>query len=124
MTLERQPIVRKQHPAESIPDRPHLVPAPQSEPPAEEAPKPELVEEAPKPELVETQRITQVPQSAPPLQRASPYIAMHHVRIRQETKARITRAALQINATNGNREMSEARLTDEAINAHLDQLGL
>lgn len=28
------------------------------------------------------------------------------MRIRQETKARITRAALQINATNGNREMS------------------
>lgn len=93
--VERQPAIRP-HPADNIPDKP----------PARPAPSPAA---APTP-----------PGQVPLAERL---IAQHNVRIRPSTKDRLARAVDKLRFETGDRTISIASITEEALREYLDQHG-
>ena len=96
--VERQPaITPRPHPADHIPDKPPARPAPAPAPPAS------------------------TPPGQPPL--AERLIAQHNVRIRPSTKDRLARAVDKLRYETGDRTISIASITDDALRDYLDQHG-
>jgi hypothetical protein len=92
MTVERKPAIgRRPHPADDIPDRPK--PSPNVQPPSVPGPVP-----------IEDRLIEQ-----------------HNVRIRPSTKARLQRAVDKLRYETGDRSISIASLTDQALREFLDR---
>lgn len=101
MTTTRKPAITRTtgHPADTIPDRPAAL----AEPPAAD------------------RQDNQKTLSAPPA--AERLIEQHNVRIRPSVKNRLTKAVDKLRYETGDRTISLASITDEAIDAYLTQRG-
>lgn len=101
MTAQRQPAIRKTHPAEDLPERPlrsDVAPIPS---PAVPASTVTVGEQGP-------EGLTMT----------------HNTRIRPSLKARLRRGVDKLRYETGDRTISEASLTDKALEEYLDKHGL
>ncbi|MBF6138252.1 hypothetical protein IU501_35355 [Nocardia otitidiscaviarum] len=104
--VNREPAIRRRtppHPADTIPERPGTATA--STPP-EPAAAPTPPPPAP---------------AAPPLEER--LIEQHNVRIRPSTKTRLGRAVDKLRYETGDRSISIASITDEALREYMDRRG-
>ena len=109
MSVTRQPALRREHPAADLPERPmKLAPtAPASAPLAEP-----VVSSAP--------AVTVEPSSDRGVERLT---EQHNVRIRPTTKQRLVRAVDKLRYETGDRSISIASITDQAIDEFLKERG-
>lgn len=100
MSVKREPVIRRPaHPAAGLPERPTSFPtAADPQPAAAAVPQP-----APQPRSGE-ERLTE----------------QHNVRLRPSTKARLLRGVDKLRYETGDRSISIASITDEAINEYLE----
>ena len=100
MSVARKPAISRAagHPADAIPDRPTV---PQPAPPAQDQQQP------PAPGGEGTERLTE----------------QHNVRIRTSTKSRLGKAVDKLRYETGDRTISIASITDQALDAYLAQRG-
>jgi len=109
VTAQRQPAIRKTHPAEDvIPERPA-----RTSPQTSDAPSPAPSSPAPA-----------APAPSSGIQQAEGLIASHNTRIRPSTKARLRRGVDKLRYETGDRSISEASITDKALQEYLDKHGL
>lgn len=101
MTAQRQPAIRKTHPAEDLPERP---------PRSDVAPVPSPTVPA--------------PTAAAGEQGTEGLTMTHNTRIRPSIKARLRRGVDKLRYETGDRTISEASLTDRALEEYLDKHGL
>jgi len=95
LSVNREPAIKRpSHPAAGLPERPTLVPDPI------DTPTPPVV-------VPEGERLTE----------------QHNVRIRPTTKRRLGRAVDKLRYESGDRSISIASITDEAINRYLSERG-
>lgn len=94
--VNREPAIKRRHPADDIPDKPA-------------GPKPEL---EPQPAPKESAPLARSASAVPIDERL---IEQHNVRIRPSTKARLKRAVDKLRYETGDRNISEASLTDRAL---------
>jgi hypothetical protein len=107
--VNREPAIKRRHPADDIPDKPSSVPS-------TPAPAPEPAKPAPlKPPSMTG------PAPAVPLEER--LIEQHNVRIRPSTKARLQRAVDKLRYETGDRSISIASITDQALREFLDRNG-
>lgn len=99
MTAQRQPAFRKTHPAEELPERPR-----RTEPPSPSLP----------------------PSTTAPVanERSEGLTLTHNTRIRPSVKARLRRGVDKLRYETGDRTISEASITDKALEEYLDRHGL
>lgn len=99
MTTTRKPAIARVtgHPADAIPDRPSTMPAPTPARPASSAAQ---IATAPTEEKLSEQ---------------------HNVRIRPSVKSRLTKAVDKLRYETGDRTISIASITDQAIDDYLKQ---
>ena len=102
-TQQRQPAIRKTHPAEDLPERPARV-----ESPTPTAPQ------------------TSSPATPPHLtgEQAEGLTLTHNTRIRPTIKARLRRGVDKLRYETGDRTISEASITDKALEEYLDKHNL
>ena len=109
-TQQRQPAIRKTHPAEDLPERPARVesPTPRVESPTPTAPQ------------------TSSPATPPHLtgEQAEGLTLTHNTRIRPTIKARLRRGVDKLRYETGDRTISEASITDKALEEYLDKHNL
>jgi hypothetical protein len=99
VTAQRQPAFRKTHPAEELPERP----------PRTATPSPSLPPSA----------------AAPVANEQSEGLSLtHNTRIRPSVKARLRRGVDKLRYETGDRTISEASITDKALEEYLDKHGL
>ncbi len=107
MSTTRKPAITRttNHPADAIPDRPAVLTqsAPLETAPTVPAPK----QSAPPGAGAETERLTE----------------QHNVRIRPSTKSRLGKAVDKLRYETGDRSISIASITDQALDAYLTQRG-
>lgn len=96
MTAQRQPAIRKTHPAEELPERPTRV----------EQPIPDPTPVRATGEQSEGLTLT------------------HNTRIRPSIKARLRRGVDKLRYETGDRSISEASITDKALEEYLNKHGL
>lgn len=101
MTTTRKPAITRTtgHPADTIPDRPAALAEPTGT----------------------ARQDSQAPHSAVPA--TERLIEQHNVRIRPSVKNRLTKAVDKLRYETGDRTISLASITDEAIDAYLTQRG-
>lgn len=98
MTAQRQPAIRKTHPAEDLPERPtRIEPSTSISPPVT---------------------------SSRPGEEAEGLSLTHNTRIRPSIKARLRRGVDKLRYETGDRTISEASITDKALEEYLDKRGL
>ena len=105
MAVNREPAIRRAHPSEVLPERPRLsasTPTPTVPSSDKQVPAPPLPTQLVGEKLSET----------------------HNSRIRPSTKDRLRRAVDKLRYDTGDRSISEASLTDAAIDRSLQGLGL
>lgn len=108
MAVNREPAIRRTHPAEVLPDRPTPAPSPSSD----------------RPVAFPESQSAPVPQIRVPLPTGEKLSETHNSRIRPSTKDRLRRAVDKLRYDTGDRSISEASLTDSAIDAFLKERGL
>lgn len=96
MTAQRQPAIRKTHPAEDLPERPVKV-------------------EQPSPNSVPV-RV--------PGEQSEGLTLTHNTRIRPSIKARLRRGVDKLRYETGDRSISEASITDKALEEYLSKHNL
>ncbi|WP_040862857.1 hypothetical protein [Nocardia niigatensis] len=106
--VNRKPAIQRHHPADDIPEKPAPA-APAQEP---DPARPALTVQAPS---------MAVPAPATPLQER--LIEQHNVRIRPSTKERLGRAVDKLRYETGDRSISIASITDQALREYLDRNG-
>lgn len=106
--VNRKPAIQRHHPADDIPEKPA---------PAAAAPEPEPV----RPTLAVQAPSMAAPATATPLHER--LIEQHNVRIRPSTKERLGRAVDKLRYETGDRSISIASITDEALREYLDRKG-
>ncbi len=99
MSVEREPVRRKKHPAADLPERPVRA---------------GLVGETLPPQTLQTA-------SAAPTDVAEKLVEQFNVRIKPSTKIRLGQAVDKLRYTTGDRSISLASVTDKAINEYLDR---
>lgn len=104
MTAQRQPAIRKTHPAEELPERPGRI-----DPPA--SPKPLQPSPSSQPEQGDNTQ-------------SEGLMSTHNTRIRPSIKARLRRGVDKLRYETGDRTISEASITDKALQEYLDKHGL
>lgn len=102
-TQQRQPAIRKTHPAEDLPERPART---------------ELATPAPP----STSPLVAPPQSAG--EPAEGLTLTHNTRVRPTIKARLRRGVDKLRYETGDRTISEASITDKALEEYLDRHNL
>lgn len=102
MTAQRQPAIRKTHPAEELPERPARIEAPTPAPAPAATPSVAGRDTDPAEGLSTT----------------------HNTRIRPSIKARLRRGVDKLRYETGDRTISEASITDKALQEYLDKHGL
>lgn len=107
MAVNREPAIRRTHPASELPDRPVAPSAPPAAP-ERDAPAREALVPAQQPRGPVGERLSET----------------HNSRIRPSTKDRIRRAVDKLRYETGDRSISEASLTDAAIDQYLTERGL
>ncbi|MFE1409190.1 hypothetical protein [Nocardia sp. NPDC059239] len=107
--VNRKPAIQRHHPADDIPEKPAAA-APAAEP--EPSTGPALTVQAPS---------MAAPAPATPLQER--LIEQHNVRIRPSTKERLGRAVDKLRYETGDRSISIASITDQALREYLDRKG-
>lgn len=108
MTAQRQPAIRKTHPAEELPERPARI-----------EPSPSTPAPTPAPARSITPSVTgSDPDPAEGLS------TTHNTRIRPSIKARLRRGVDKLRYETGDRTISEASITDRALQEYLDRQGL
>ena len=107
MSTARKPAITRTvgHPADAIPDRPPVLTAPAA-PPESAQPAPALQQPAPQAGGA-AERLTE----------------QHNVRIRPSTKNRLGKAVDKLRYETGDRTISIASITDQALDAYLTQHG-
>lgn len=108
MTVTRQPALRREHPAADLPERPMKL--------APTVPKPAAVE----PIVASAPAVTAEPASDRGGERLT---EQHNVRIRPTTKQRLVRAVDKLRYETGDRSISIASITDQAIDEFLKERG-
>ncbi len=106
MTAQRQPAIRKTHPAEELPERPTRI--------EQSTPAP-----TPVPARSVTPSVT-----GSDTDPAEGLTATHNTRIRPSIKARLRRGVDKLRYETGDRTISEASITDKALQEYLDKHGL
>ena len=106
MTAQRQPAIRKTHPAEELPERPARIET------STPAPTPAPVRSV-------TPSVTGSDTDA-----AEGLSTTHNTRIRPSIKARLRRGVDKLRYETGDRTISEASITDKALQEYLDKHGL
>ncbi|WP_040713278.1 hypothetical protein [Nocardia takedensis] len=101
--VNREPAIKRRHPADAIPDRPE---------PTRPDPTPAAAAPAPAP--------PQIPPATPLEERL---IEQHNVRIRPSTKDRLGRAVDKLRYETGDRSISIASITDLALREYMDRNG-
>ncbi|WP_081262985.1 hypothetical protein [Mycobacterium avium] len=103
MSTTRKPAITRTtaHPADAIPERPAVLTAHAAEPPPESSQFP------PAPGRGVAERLTE----------------QHNVRIRPSTKSRLGKAVDKLRYETGDRSISIASITDQALDAYLTQHG-
>lgn len=96
MVVNREPAIRRNHPSDVLPERPEAARAAQTQP----APPPST-------------------RSAAPTTVGEKLSETHNTRIRPSTKDRLRRAVDKLRYDTGDRTISEASLTDAAIDHYL-----
>lgn len=96
---QRQPAIRKTHPAEDLPDRPTRL------------------------ETVATTPSAPAP-TRPVSEQAEGLTLTHNTRIRPTIKARLRRGVDKLRYETGDRTISEASITDKALEEYLDRHNL
>ncbi|MDV6271527.1 hypothetical protein [Rhodococcus globerulus] len=110
MSVKREPAIRKTHPAELIPERP----------PKGESTATPSTQAAPTP----------VVQAVPPVgssgrkDEEEKLSMTHNTRIKPSTKERLRRGVDKLRYETGDREISEASMTEAALNEYLQARGL
>ncbi|MFQ2879830.1 hypothetical protein ACX9NJ_28030 [Mycobacterium sp. ML2] len=101
MSTTRKPAITRtiSHPADAIPERPPVLTAPASPP----------------------EPATNVPLQQPAEGGAERLTEQHNVRIRPSTKARLGKAVDKLRYETGDRTISIASITDQALDAYLTQ---
>ena len=105
MSVKREPAIRKTHPAELIPERPVKVDS-VAEAPAVSTPTPPSVDLSGRKDDDEKARVT------------------HNTRIKPSTKDRLRRGVDKLRYETGDREISEASMTEAALDEYLKARGL
>lgn len=102
MSTTRKPAITRtvSHPADAIPDRPAVINAPATAPP-------DSSQLAPSPQAGRAERLTE----------------QHNVRIRPSTKNRLGKAVDKLRYETGDRTISIASITDQALDAYLTERG-
>lgn len=96
MSVNREPAIKRRHPADAIPDRPASTPA------------------------AAAPTSPQIPPATPLEERL---IEQHNVRIRPSTKERLGRAVDKLRYETGDRSISIASITDLALREYMDRNG-
>ena len=96
--VDRKPAIGRRHPADGIPDKPAAETKPPMVPPPPDRPR--------------------VPAQQPVEERL---IEQHNVRIRPSTKERLGRAVDKLRYETGDRTISIASLTDQALREFMDR---
>lgn len=102
MTAQRQPAIRKTHPAEELPERP---------------PRNEVSTPVSAPAATPSVAVRDI-------DLAEGLSATHNTRIRPSIKARLRRGVDKLRYETGDRTISEASITDKALQEYLDKRGL
>lgn len=100
--VDRQPAIGRRHPADALPDKPRATQA--APPPSPAAP---VAPSTPTPRGPAEERL----------------IEQHNVRIRPSTKDRLGRAVDKLRYESGDRSISIASITDQALREFLDRNG-
>ncbi|WP_280498259.1 hypothetical protein [Nocardia farcinica] len=111
--VNREPAIKRRHPADAIPDKPAPTPA-------AAAPAPQLT---PEPAAVPPLKAPSMTGPAPSVPLAERLIEQHNVRIRPSTKERLARAVDKLRYETGDRSISIASITDQALREFLDRNG-
>lgn len=107
MAVNREPAIRRAHPSDVLPERPTAAPQAQS------------VRPAPMREAAAQESVARVSPTV-----GEKLSETHNSRIRPSTKDRLRRAVDKLRYDTGDRSISEASLTDAAIDQYLKDQGL
>jgi len=117
MSVDREPVRRKKHPAADLPERPPREPAAAADTNASAS---ESRTAAAPVAAVTTPTATAVTTAAAAT--TEKLSEQHNVKIRPSTKARLGRGVDQLRVATGDRTISLASVTDKAINEYLDRV--
>lgn len=109
--VNREPAIKRRHPADAIPDKPAPPSVPTPEPPAQTPPAVAPPLKAP------------ISGPAPSVPLEERLIEQHNVRIRPSTRDRLARAVDKLRYETGDRTISFASITDQALREFLDRNG-
>ncbi|MGV9752670.1 hypothetical protein [Nocardia farcinica] len=113
--VNREPAIKRRHPADAIPDKPAPTPA-------ASVPAP-VAQPAPEPAAVPPLKAPSMTGPVPSVPLAERLIEQHNVRIRPSTKERLARAVDKLRYETGDRTISIASITDQALREFLDRNG-
>lgn len=111
--VNREPAIKRRHPADSIPDKPTPPPTPPTPEPAAQA----------APAAVPPLKAPPMSGPAPSVPLEERLIEQHNVRIRPSTRERLARAVDKLRYETGDRTISFASITDTALREFLDRNG-